>query len=48
MWCTGLCSGPHTLTAHSPEVKGFSVHGALSQEDPDVVESTMHDSEMKS
>lgn len=33
---------------HSPQVEGLSVHGALSQEDPDVAEPTMHDSKMKS
>lgn len=43
-WCTGSALD-HT---HSPQVKAFGVHGALSQEDPDVVEPTVHDSEMKS
>lgn len=33
---------------HSPQIKGFGVHSALCQEDPDVVEPTVHDSEMKS
>lgn len=44
-WSSGLCSEPHTLTV---DYKGFSIHGALCQEDPDVVEPAMHDSEMKS
>lgn len=43
-WSPGLCSD-HT---HSPQVEGFSVHGALGQEDPDAVEPTVHDREMQS
>lgn len=39
---------PPLGTTHSPEIKGFGVHGALCQEDADVAEPAVHDREMQS